>query len=432
MLANSLPLACPPGEQFTRAAHIAGAVRLADVKPQNTRWLWPGRIPLGRVTLLVSDPGLGKSLLALDIAARVSTGANWPDECAKQPNSNATSSDHSSFDIGHSSFTPPNPQSEIRNPKSPASALLLTSEDDLADTIRPRLEALGADCEKILAINSIPGENTNDVPRAFALNRDLARLRSLLDAVPDCRLIIIDPVSAFLGGTNEHSNADVRALLAALTTIARDRNLAVLMVSHLRKKEGAAIYRTMGSLAFVAAARAVWLVSKDPADSNKRLLMPLKSNLAPDATALAFVIESDGDRRASRIRWSPDSVTVTPDSLLDADRPVGRPDDDRQRAIQWLRQRLAKGPQPARDVIQEAKALAISYGTLRRALRDLGGQAARQSNLPTAPWLWKLPRTDAQNDGGEFCAPVYFPDQLADRVIPWMPPKTLTTSTTDI
>jgi hypothetical protein len=405
MLANTLSPACPPAEQFTRAAHIAGAVRLADVKPQNTRWLWPGRIPLGRVTLLVSDPGLGKSLLTLDIAARVSAGTPWPDQ------NFATASHHDRFDqkgeIGRTGEAETHTSSSHRFfpsppvPISPSSVLLLSAEDDLADTVRPRLEALGADCEKILAIDSIPGENANDVPRAFALNRDLARLRRLLDAVPDCRLIIIDPISAFLGATNEHGNADIRTLLAALTTIARERNSAVLIVSHLRKKEGAAIYRTMGSLAFVAAARAVWLLCKDPADSSNRLLLPLKNSLAPAACGLAFVIESRD--RTPLIRWSPDTVNVAPEVVLTMPaRPRGRPDDDRQYAMSWLKEKIANAPLLVRQVREDAAAFGIANATLRRAFRSLDGQAMR-AGFPFKSWYWKLPTT-AQKYEGEFCA----------------------------
>jgi putative DNA primase/helicase len=402
-----------PAEQLARAAHIAGAECLADVKPTSTSWLWPGRIPLRRVTLLVSDPGIGKSLLTLDIAARVSRGTPWPDanvECG-MGNGDSQSAAPSS-EIPHSPF---------HNP--PSSVLLLTAEDDLAETIRPRLEALGADCEKILAISSVPGENANDVPRAFALNRDLARLANLLDAMPDCRLLIVDPISAFLGGTNEHANSDIRTLLATLATLAREHHLAVLIVSHLRKKEGAAIYRTMGSLAFVAVARAAWLVCKDPEDADKRLLLPLKNNLAPNASGLAYIIESSDDGRAPKIRWLPDPVTVTPDNISEVARSVGRPDVERQHAIGWLQERLATGPRPTRDIKQEAEANGICQRTLRRAFRELSGEAVRQGPFPFGQWTWKLPGVDGQNPVGEFGTPTDFLDQFADLFQPWMPPS---------
>ncbi len=409
------PFTFPAPRDVLHAERIAGAVRLTDVKPTNIRWLWPGRIPLGRVTLLVSDPGIGKSLLTLDIAARVSRGAAWPDQ--EGESGRWGEGENPSPLASRISPSPP-------LPVSPSSVLLLTAEDDLADTIRPRLEALGADCSRILAISNVPGENAKDVPRAFALNRDLARLSNLLNAIPDCRLLIIDPISAYLGNTNEHSNADIQSLLAALATLAREREIAVILVSHLRKKEGAAIYRTMGSLAFVAASRAAWLLCKDPADANKRFLLPIKNNLAPDITGLAYTIELSANHRVPVIRWSPDAVHTTAEALVGCARLNGRPDDERQHAIAWLQERLANGPRATRDLKQEADANAISTRTLYRAFRELGGTAVRQGPFPFGQWMWKLPGVDCQNPGGEFWQSTDLADQFADLFKPWMPKPT--------
>jgi hypothetical protein len=415
---------CPfisPADRLTRAAQIAGAVRLADIQPIPTKWLWPGKIPLGRITLLVSDPGLGKSLLTLDIAARVSTGAPWPD--------------HKAATGGRGSASGPRPST--LDPGPAASVLLLTSEDDLADTIRPRLQALGADCDKILAISHIPGENPDDVPRAFALNRDLKRLVNLLDAMPDCRLVVIDPISAFLDGTHEQSNADVRTLFATLTTIARERDIAVLVVSHLRKKEGSAIHRVMGSLAFTAGARAAWAICNDPTNENRRLFLPLKNNLAPTACqgsragsrgGLAFSIESHNG--APTIRWSPEPVVVSTDNTLGLSKSRGRPDNERQDAVDWLQERLATGARPVSDLKEESDAFGISYRTLRRAFRELHGEAARQGIPPLNRWVWKLPQTPettGQNSGEELWPTNYLNDIVAELAKPWTPKPTATT-----
>jgi len=371
---------CPfvtPANHLARAKEIAGAVSFSELTSEKIRWLWPGRIPLGRLTLLVSDPGLGKSLLALDIAARVSTGAPWPDS---QPSSN--------------------PQSEVPNPKSPASVLLLTAEDDFADTVRPRLEALGADCDRILGLATVPGDDPYGAPRDFALARDLTRLYDLLNAMPDCRLIVIDPISAYLGRTNEHSNSDIQSLLRRLATIARQRDIAILAVSHLRKKDGAAVHRPMGSLAFVAASRASWAICQDPADPAKRLFLPVKNNLAPAASGLAFTIEShDG---APQIRWSPEPVSYSLDFAIAAARAAGRPNEERQHAIKWLKERLEKSDHKACDIREEAEVQGVTPSTLRRAFREIGGKTVRKGTFPLADWYWTLPRPTIQNPGGEF------------------------------
>ena len=399
-----------PADRLASNVRRAGAVRLTDVQPTDIRWLWPDRIPLGRITLLVSDPGLGKSLLTLDIAARVSTAAPWPDEVGPPSRGGLETADNVEA------------SSAARLAAPTGSVLLLTAEDDFADTVRPRLEALGADCDRILGIAAVPGDNPQDVPRALALSRDLARLRNLLAAVPDCRLIVIDPISAYLGSTNEHSNADIQSLLLGLTTLARERDLAVLVVSHLRKKEGAAIYRTMGSLAFVAASRAVWAICKDPDNEQKRLFVPVKNNLAPTACGLAFVIEShDG---LPRIRWSPEPVTHSVDFAIAAARAAGRPNDERQHAMNWLRERISDRSRAMRELREEADAHGIGYGTLRRAFREIGGQSVRRGPFPFGEWHWKLPGVDAQNPDGQFCAPTDFADQFADLFKPWLPPNT--------
>ena len=142
-----------PAQRMETGIRCAGAFRLNDVQPTTLRWLWPGRIPLGYITLLVGDPGAGKSLVALDIAARVSRGAPWPDVNDETGMTNDETSDHSSFDIRHSSFSPNlqperNSSAAADNPNSPlpapASVIVLTVEDHFANTVRPRLEALGA------------------------------------------------------------------------------------------------------------------------------------------------------------------------------------------------------------------------------------------------------------------------------------------------
>jgi putative DNA primase/helicase len=405
MNTTSFPPPCPfvtPADQLARAKEIAGAVSFSDLTSENIRWLWPDRIPLGRITLLVSDPGLGKSLLALDIAARVSTGAPWPDE-----------------ELGAGSKEQgAQPSTSGSKLPAPSSVLLLTAEDDFADTVRPRLEALGADLDRILGIASVPGDKLQDVPRSFALQRDLARLCTLLEAMPDCRLVVIDPISAYLGS----SNADVQSLLHSLTMIARERGVAVLIVSQLRKKEAAAIYRTMGNVAFVAASRASWAICNDALQENKRLLLPIKNNLAPHAAGLSYTIETGLDPRAPTIRWSPEPVTDSFDYAIAAARAAGRPDVERQHAMTWLKQRLAKSPIRASDAREEGEVQGITYATLRRAYREIGGVTVRKGRQPLTYWYWTLPGAAAQNPGGEFCAAGEDDDydDLADFFEPWI------------
>ena len=255
--------------------------RLCDVKSETLEWLWPNRVPLGKLTLLSGDPGLGKSFVTCDMASRVSTGTAWPDDSTAQP-------------VG--------------------SVIVFNCEDGLADTIRPRIERAGADLTKIMAIEGIQLfdlKTHEDRQRGFSLASDLSQLAGELAKLSDCRLVVIDPVSAYLGDADSHKNSDVRALLAPLAQLAERHRVAIVMVNHLSKGAGAkAIYRSMGSMGFIAAARAAWHFAKDPENEQRRLILPAKMNLAPNPTGLAYCIE-DG-----AVRWEADPVRMTADELL--------------------------------------------------------------------------------------------------------------------
>ncbi|HEY4233045.1 MAG TPA: AAA family ATPase [Lacipirellulaceae bacterium] len=422
---TSLPI---PGDpflkpSFDRAAEIVGAVRLTSLAKRPVDWLWPRRIPIGKVTLLVGDPGLGKSLVALDIAARVSTAKPWPDERVESPEPSVESQNSgtgpSTLDSRPDSA--PQPEPRTLNPPSsafrppPSSVLLLNAEDDLSDTVLPRLEALGADCERIVAIPSFLGSSRDgSVSREHELKRDLSRLRSLLDTLPDCRLIVIDPISAYLSG-NGNTSGEVRSLLVPLAELAHSRRLAIVAVSHLRKQQGSAIHRTMGSLAFLTAARAAWIICEDPANSDRRLLLPVKSNLAGRADGLAYTVEqktvapqtpdslapnpqpqalSPQPQAPPTIRWSAEPINLSADDgLAGRIRPLGRPKCERGEVARWLQQALAAGPRLSRDLENEAVANGFSSRTLQRAFRDIDGKAVRAGFGPVGEWFWQLPTT---------------------------------------
>jgi len=406
-----------------KAMERLDAVQVSEVETREQQWLWPGRIPLSDLTLLAGDPGVGKSLLALDLAARITRGTPWPDANGNSDNPaspispiphsalhnpHSPASPHSSFDIRHSSF-----------PSPPGSVILLTAEDKLASTIRPRLEAAGADCSRIVVVPMSvqmfkPFLIDEDRPKSFELRRDLVHLRRLIHETPDCRLVVIDSMNSYLSENSERLREDDRGLLLRLTAIAIERRVAMLLITHLRKKGGRAVYCSLGSVAFVAAARAAWAVAKDPESAERRLFVPIKNNLAADTSGLTFRIESGAAGGAPRICWSPEPVGAAADMVVSYSRRNGRPDDERQQAISWLANYLNDGPRPAREVRKAADANAIGYGTLRRAFRDLGVQALRESLHPKSAWLWQLPKTDAQNPRGEFCASVNSPGEITN------------------
>lgn len=370
--------------------------RLSDVAPRETEWLWPGRVALGAVTVLAGDPGLGKSLVTLDMAARVSRGAAWPDEM-KSAEGGVRSAEGNATDRAGNSSLPP---SALRLP--PSSVLLLSAEDDEETTIRPRLDALGGDSQRIQMLDFIGGDRSDGpFARPFEIGRDLDQLTAAVEQQGDCRLVVIDPISDFLGRVSENSNVDVRRLLMPLAALAAKHRLAVVAVTHLRKEDGGAMYRTMGSMAFVAAARASWIFARDPKIPRRRLMLPVKNNLAADVPGLAFTIEPVGVNAAPVVCWEAEPVTMSIDAALTGSRQrVGRRDIERQQAIEWLREQLAAGPQSANDIRDAADAHGFSYATLRRAFRALGGKSSKCRGEEHGGWMWQLPSSagqDAQN-----------------------------------
>lgn len=331
---------------------------ISEIPAEPLSWLWPGRIPLGKLTILSGDPGLGKSLMTLAVAAAVSRGSRWP--CRE-------------------------------GIALVADVVLVSAEDDPADTIRPRLEAAGADLGRVHILDAVEYTDENgDLHRRPWNFTDIEALEMRLVALPACRLVIVDPLSAYLAGTDSHKNADVRALLTPLAEMAARRRVTVLCVSHLNKSQGAAMYRTTGSLAFVAAARAVYVVAKDQNDAGRRLVVPIKCNLAKDSTGLAYTIgEIDG---APVIQWETEPVTITAEEALAVEDNEGRSQTDE--AVDWLRKELATGPAKAADVQKQARLAGISDKSLRRARERLAIHPLKSEFA--GGWTWAL-REDAQD-----------------------------------
>jgi hypothetical protein len=305
----------------------------------------------------------------------------WPDEDSGRSvaSSDIAAADH---DAG----------GELRALRAPASVVLLSAEDDLARTIRPRLDAMGADCTRIVTLTAVDCEEDGvDASRSFELARDVEQLVAVVDELADCRLVVIDPVSAYLGRTVENLNASVRALLTPLSAMAQESNLAIVLVTHLRKEEGAVMRRMIGSTAFAAAARTAWVVIRDGCDTSRRLMLPVKNNLAESAGGLGYSIEPMGPAGAPIVCWSPDPVDGSLSPWLDELRsPVRRADEGRQQVKQWLRAFLANGEKPARVVREAAEAQGFSERTLRRAFQDLDGEAIRNGGQHGS-WSWRLP-----------------------------------------
>ena len=335
-------------------------VRLDTVEREALAPIWEGRLYRGKLHLVDGDPGLGKSTAMLDIAARISTGSLMPDS----------------------------------SPGITASGVvILGAEDGLADIIRPRLEAAGANLSRVVALTAI--QDASGDMRMPALPGDVANVEEAVRKV-QAALLIVDPFMAFLDSTvNSWRDQDVRRALAPLAGLAERTGCAMVLIRHLNKSAGtSALYRGGGSIGIIGAARLALLVATDPDDEGRRILAMVKNNLAPARPSLAFRLVGVETLGAARVEWLGESE-------LGASDLVATPsDDDRRSAVddacQLLREILADGPLPQNDVEAHARAAGLSRSTLKRAKKKAGVESERVGGLgASGGWMWNLPAKES-------------------------------------
>ncbi len=343
------------------AVEGVGMTRLSDVEPEQISWLWKGFTPLGKLSVLDGDPGLGKSTITYDIAARVTRGLAMPDGTA------------SDLD-------------------GPAGVILLAAEDGLADTIVPRLLAAGGDTSRVYAIEVM---GTGEKERMPTL-ADYKKVEETIIAT-GAKLVIVDPLMAYLPSTtNAHHDQDIRRVLTPLKEVAERTGAAILVVRHLNKGMSAnVLYRGGGSIGIIGAARSGLIVAPDPQDETgtRRILAVQKMNIAAKAGSLLFRVEDNGAGDA-RIAWLGVS-SQTADSLFapTEDTEGGQMGD----AKAFLRDVLSDGPVAANDAKEAAKEAGIAGRTLERAKKALGVISKKQGF--DGGFVWSLPsHEDCQLD----------------------------------
>jgi putative DNA primase/helicase len=347
--------------------------RASKFSVRAVRWFWPGRFALGKLGLVGGLPDKGKGLKSADIIARCTRGSEWPCNEGKAP-------------LG--------------------SVIWFTAEDDIEDTVIPRLVAAGADLERVHIVGM--AKNPDGAPRMFNLATDLELLRQKIAEVGDVVLVIIDPMSAYVGvgKLNNSSTTDVRGMLAPLTKLAEETKISIIGIMHFNKKADVtnAMLRIADSLAYVAAARHVYVVVDDPENEKARLFVKAKNNLAPDKHALRFMVgtrmvghdpETNEEIWAPHVVWDTKHVEVTATEAMEA-ADGGTKRAAQREAEEFLRSTLANGPVPAKQIEEEAEARDISVvGALRRAKRKLGVRVRKEGGRVDGGWVWELPETTA-------------------------------------
>jgi hypothetical protein len=354
------PLQARGESKPNKGASVRPVLRcLADVQAEEVEWLWPGRIPLGKLTLIVGDPGLGKSFLTLDIAARVSRGDAWPDVPGI--------------------------------PTAAGEVVLLNAEDGLHDQIAPRLAALGADPNKVHSLPAVRLSSAKGGEEAevhFSLATHLHALEQAILDLQACRLVIIDPLSAYLGNTDSHNNAEVRGLLAPLESLAARRRVAIVCVTHLNKNAGGPpIQRIMGSVGFSAAPRAIWGVMRDPADGRRRLFLPVKNNLTREVPGLAYTVETAEGSGAGVVVWQPGRVVLTAQEAMEADPEAAEREGLKKDSDSWLLGELPPEGRPVAEILKTGAPLGYGPRTLQRALHRIRGRRARVGPKGIQTWF---------------------------------------------
>jgi hypothetical protein len=350
------------GEELT-----AEVVCLAGVTPQRVDWLWPGHLPAAKLVMLDGDPDVGKSVVSLDIGARLTTGSPLPD--------------------GY-------------QPDEPTGVLILTAEDDYRDTVVPRLLAASADLDRCFALPSVPavGDNGKLTQRPPVLPTDVGHLEK---AITDHNvgLVVIDVLVAYLPAkTDSHRDQDVRQALAPLVLVAQRTGACILALRHLNKTPGTpAIYRGGGSIGIIGSVRAGWLAGYDPEDPKRRVLAIQKSNLAAKAPSLVYRIVEDDLYGCARVVWEGATDRMADDLVLNPPNPEER--TAVAEAVAFLTDLLGDGPVLATKVLSGARSACISERTLRRAKDKLRVDSRKlgQPGDKDQSWVWVLPGCESSD-----------------------------------
>lgn len=319
-----------------------------NVRQRKIDWLWYPYIPYGKLTVLQGDPGDGKSTFILQIAALLSKGLQMPD--------------------GY-------------RVKESQSIIYQCSEDDLADTVKPRLIAAGADCARIAFI-------VDDDER---LTLEDERIEKTL-AATKARLLIIDPIQAYLTQDYDMQNAiRMRTVLGGLSDLAAKYRCAIVLVGHMNKASGGKdLYRGLGSIDIAAIARSVLMIARDKENPEIRYMIPVKSSLAPEGCAIAFSLSREAGFQWDGLR----SVDV--DRLLS-----NEPEHDKKLvlACKYLDEMLNAHEMTSKDIYDKMQHMGIGRRTVESAKQKMHITSYRKSGT----WYWKLPavaENEAHTTGG--------------------------------
>ena len=339
-------------------------LRADQVKSEPVAWLWPGWLARAKVHVFGGDPGAGKTTIALDLAAIITRGGRWPDGTQAEP----------------------------------GDVLFWSGEDDIADTLKPRLARAGADLSRM---HFVAGFSQDGRKKPFDPAEHMPDLSEAIGAMQRPAMVVIDPLVAVVTGEDK-GNAPVRRNLQPLADLAIERRVAVLGIHHLSKgtQGRKPLERITGSLAFGALARIVFFAARgegnDDGSEPERLFVRVKSNIGPDGDGFRYALEQapladDPEISASGIAWGAAVEGSAGDLLaqLEGLEPGKGDSPALSEAKGFLLDMLTGGPMLTTALTAEAKGAGISPASLRRAKDALGVQAEKAPG--DGPWRWRLP-----------------------------------------
>jgi putative DNA primase/helicase len=340
-------------------------VPASEIKCTAINWLWPQRIVGDGLTIITGPVGISKSLISVDVAARVTTAGKWPDGAGHAP-------------LG--------------------SVILFGAEDDPGKVVVPRLMAAGADLTRVHVCQGATTGRDDDDPAAVVLERHIGQLRDALDTVKDCRLIVFDPLPDYIAA-DENKSAEVRSALVPLARLAQERNAAVVAVLHQNKKNDlTTVQRIAGSGAFAQIARVVLAIGTHPDDAGKatgkrRVMLVSKNNYGQRDVGQAYEIETRSNGEPG-LCWLPGTLTMDADEI--SRRPTGghEHEDRRGEAVDALRQMLGLGERNAGATIEELQ----DRGFGRRQIDHAAGALNVIKRKARDGWYWRLPAREPGQD----------------------------------
>lgn len=352
-------------ETFKNTAADLGVVRISDVQPEKVTWLWKNWIPCGKLSLIAGNPEAGKSTVMLELASTLSTGRPWPDGT---------------------------------RPQNPETVLLMTAEDGLADTVRPRIDAAGGDTSRFIVwetVTRVDPKTNEPVLSPPVFPDDVDKLRSLIYR-DNPRLVIIDVLNAYLSGKiDSYRDADIRRVLMPLAKIAEETGAAIIGIVHLNKGSSTSVLnRINGSMGYGGTARVVLLAGSDPEDETgaARTLIVSKSNIGAKPAPLAYHISSYETELHScgKIEWDGESELTAANLLTE----THVPQNAAQANVQWLRDRFQESNgelDVSRLVERFTRETGRSQRTLQRLGAELGVQKVRIGFGNASHGVWVYP-----------------------------------------